>query len=77
MSRVEIDETDLRIRSDIDQPPETVDEIIEIVGDHYHAAIAEGYQDPQDDALESDDEEIVTISRSSEVQARWKALPKR
>ena len=59
VSRVEIEETDLRIRSDIDQPPETVDEIIEIVGDHYHAAIAEGYQDPQDDALESDDEEIV------------------
>ena len=59
VSRVEIEKTDLRIRSDIDQPPETVDEIIEIVGDHYHAAIAEGYQDPQDDALESDDEEIV------------------
>ncbi|CAK9024014.1 unnamed protein product, partial [Durusdinium trenchii] len=74
VSRVEIEETDLRIRSDIDQPPETVDEIIEIVGDHYHAAIAEGYQDPQDDALESDDEEIVfSISKSSAVQARWKA----
>ncbi|CAK9021041.1 UPF0187 protein [Durusdinium trenchii] len=45
--------------SDIDQPPETVDEIIEIVGDHYKAALAEGFQDPQEDALESDDEEIV------------------
>ena len=59
ISRVEIAETDLRERSDIDQPVETVDEIIEIVGEHYHTAIAEGYQDPQDDALESDDEEIV------------------
>ncbi|CAK9049426.1 unnamed protein product, partial [Durusdinium trenchii] len=59
VSRVEIEETDLRVRSDIDQPPETVDEIIEIVGDHYQAALAEGYQDPQDDALESDDEEII------------------
>ncbi|CAK9073103.1 unnamed protein product, partial [Durusdinium trenchii] len=75
VSRVEIEESDLRIRSDIDQPPETVDEIIEIVGDHYKAALAEGYQDPQDDALDSDEEEIVSISRSSEDQARWKANP--
>ena len=59
VSTVEIEESDLRVRSDIDQPPETVDEIIEIVGDHYKTALAEGYQDPQDDALESDDEEIV------------------
>ena len=56
VSCIEIEEKDL---TDIDQPPETMDEIIEIVAGHYHSAIADGLPDLQDDALESDDDQIV------------------
>ena len=36
VSSVPIEELDLRQRSDIDQLPESIEEIIEIVADHYH-----------------------------------------
>ena len=32
------------MRTDIDQAPESWNEIVEIIGDHYHNAIAEGHE---------------------------------